>query len=145
MIEKTQKRTNCCCEKKNQCWCKAEASPITWRPSWVDSQLPSLISLFIFVWSISEANPKNNWMRGEQACLILRTNSGHLHLLISTLQHEITIVLTSQWRKRKRFGTKTYWRTVVVTFFPSTSGFSCGVTLCIETQTHRETEISFRR
>ena len=36
----------------------------------LDSQLPSLISLFIFVWSISEANPKNNWMRGEQACLI---------------------------------------------------------------------------
>ena len=37
----------------------------------LDSQLPSLISLFIFVWSISEANPKNNWMRGEQACLFL--------------------------------------------------------------------------
>ena len=36
----------------------------------LDSQLPSLISLFIFVWSISEANPKNNWMRGEQACLL---------------------------------------------------------------------------
>ena len=36
----------------------------------IDSQLPSLISLFIFVWSISEANPKNNWMRGEQACLL---------------------------------------------------------------------------
>ena len=35
----------------------------------IDSQLPSLISLFIFVWSISEANPKNNWMRGKQACL----------------------------------------------------------------------------
>ena len=37
----------------------------------LDSQLPSLISLFIFVWSISEAeaNPNNNWMRGEQACL----------------------------------------------------------------------------
>ena len=35
----------------------------------VDSQLSSLISLFIFVWSILEANPKNNWMRGEQACL----------------------------------------------------------------------------
>ena len=36
---------------------------------YLDSQLPSLISLFIFVRSISEANPKNNWMRGEQACL----------------------------------------------------------------------------
>ena len=35
----------------------------------LDSQLPSLISLYVFVWSISEANPKNNWMRGEQACL----------------------------------------------------------------------------
>ena len=34
------------------------------------SQLPSLISLFIFFWSISEAKPKNNWMRGEQAYLI---------------------------------------------------------------------------
>ena len=40
-----------------------------WIRFGVDSQLPSLISLFIFVWSISEANPKNNWMRGEQACL----------------------------------------------------------------------------
>ena len=40
--------------------------------SCIDRQLPSLISLFIFVWSISEANPKNNWMRGEQACLVHR-------------------------------------------------------------------------
>ena len=37
----------------------------------IDSQLPSLISLYIFVWSISEVNPKNNWMRGEQACLVV--------------------------------------------------------------------------
>ena len=37
----------------------------------LDSQLPSLISLFIFVWSISEADPKNNWIRGEQACLVI--------------------------------------------------------------------------
>ena len=38
--------------------------------AYIDSQLPSLISPFIFVWSISEANPKNNWMRGGQAFLI---------------------------------------------------------------------------
>ena len=37
--------------------------------SHIDSQLPSLISLFIFVWSISEENPKNNLITGEQACL----------------------------------------------------------------------------
>ena len=47
--------------------------------------LPSLISLFIFVWSISEAIPKNNWMRGEQACLsdpkIFREAPAHLPLL----------------------------------------------------------------
>ena len=43
-------------------WRKAQSSQ-------VDSQLPSLISLFIFVWSISEENPKNNLIRGEQACL----------------------------------------------------------------------------
>ena len=36
----------------------------------VDSQLPALISIFIFVWSISEAYLKNNWMRGEQACSV---------------------------------------------------------------------------
>ena len=35
----------------------------------LDSWVPFLISLFIFVWSISEANRKNSWMRGEQACL----------------------------------------------------------------------------
>ena len=40
----------------------------------IDSQLPSLISLYIFLWSISEANPKNNRMRGEQACLIDNDN-----------------------------------------------------------------------
>ena len=53
----------------------------------LDSQLPSLISLFIFIWSISEANPKNNWMRGEQACLglpqsVLQPGQQHCYNLL---------------------------------------------------------------
>ena len=51
----------------------------------IDSQLPSLISLFIFVWSISEANPKNNWMRGEQACLFSQALMSCLFLLFNPM------------------------------------------------------------
>ena len=43
----------------------------------LDNQLPSLISLCICLVdirskskAIAEANPKNNWMRGEQACFL---------------------------------------------------------------------------
>ena len=44
----------------------------------LDSQLPSLISLYVFVWSISEANPKNNWTRLTYNCAHLRSTKESL-------------------------------------------------------------------
>ena len=39
--------------------------------------MPSLIYVYIFLpWYHSEVNPKNLWMRGEQACLLILLNHG---------------------------------------------------------------------
>ena len=61
----------------------------------VDSQLPSLISLSIFVWSILEAYPKNNWMRGEQACLILGSTWGPREPKITTFSGRTALHLAA--------------------------------------------------
>ena len=66
-----------------------------------ESQLPSLISLFILVWSISEANPKNNWMRGEQACLFQNTYN---HILWLNAHKKITKKWLQGWGRVNAYG-----------------------------------------
>ena len=65
---------------------------------YVDSQLPCLISLFIFVWSHSEANPKKNWLRGEQACLL--TIWFHAKSSKETLKKSKSLILLRKFGSR---------------------------------------------